>query len=409
MNKITFPLIPSSQGDNVANLQDGLLLLLEKNRALLVLISPSASSSESIDWPNVIKLLQKEREEKLYGKVTRWLIENLQKAENFELSGIVDEPTANKLNSLIEKLGAFDQTSPAERQLTGKVIIENGMPANRLKLRLYQRDFGKKTTLLVETQTGVDGTYVFTYSSSEKSLSLEVRAVSDSNEKIVLTKPLNNLKAIAVLNLTAPASLQPLADEYSRLSTDLLPHIGLMSALAEAQENAEQQDLTVLNRATGWDARLIALAATSEKLAADPEVALAQQTLYGLLRVGLPSDKLLLAQVEADVVEQALIKSRDAGIVELSDAEIDGFKQSFTTFSHAMRLNTPAPGSQSTYGQLLETSGLPQNVKNDFISVYLNHKGTSTQLWEAAKISGLSDAYINTFKLQGKFAYLAGK
>lgn len=298
----------------------------------------------------------------------------------------------------------------AARRIEGRIVLEHGLPAEQMKLRLYRRDFGGAVTLLNETSTLAGGQYAFAYDPGGKTASIEVRAVKGANEEIVLSKPLNELsgESRAELNLVAPSTLQPLAAEYKRLSTDLTPHVGQMTKLAEAKEDKERQDITILNRATGWDARLIALAATTEKLSAEADVNLPQEAVYGLLRAGLPSDKLMLAQVGPDVVEQALKTVRDAGIVELNDQQIGDFKTAFTQFSNTVRLNIPAPGSHSSYAALLETSGLPQDVQNKFAPVYLNHRGDAAQLWEKARQTGLDEGQIRKLQLQGKFAFLAG-
>ena len=297
-----------------------------------------------------------------------------------------------------------------KRGLEGQIIMEHGFPAEKLKLRLYRRDFGGKTTLLDETTTLTSGQYAFSYDSDGKPLSLEVCAVTATNEEVSLSKPLNDLsrEPCVVLNLVAPGNLEALAAEYRRLSADLKPHIGRMTKLAEARENAERQDFTILNRATGWDARIIALAAMTERLCADPDVILPQEALYGLLRAGLPSDKLMLAQVAPDVVEQALKAVRDKGIVELNDQQIEDVKGKFTTFANNTRLTIPAPGSHSTYGALLKSSGLPQHAQDKFITIYLNHRGTGKQLWDEVRKAGLDDAQIGKLQLQGKLAFLAG-
>lgn len=311
---------------------------------------------------------------------------------------------------IIDLITPISEQPAAGRRIEGAIMMEHGLPADNLKLRLYRRDFGGGVTLLGETNTLEGGQYAFTYDPGERALSLEVRAVDSVNEEILLSKPLNDLnrEARSVLNLVAPATLQPLAAEYRRLSNDLTPHVGQMTELAEARENEEQQDLTVLSRATGWDARLIALAAMSERLRADQEVDLPQEAVYGLLRAGLPSDKLLLAGVEPDVAEQALNTVRNAGLVELTDSQLAEFKTAFTTFSNNVRLNIPAPGSRSTYGELLKTSGLPQDVQDEFVPIYLNHRGDAPQLWEQAREAGLTDAQIGKLQMQGKFAFLAG-
>jgi hypothetical protein len=303
-------------------------------------------------------------------------------------------------------------TAPAadHQTIEGAILLEHGQPAEKLKLRLYRRDFGGKATLLGETTTVGAGRYAFSYDAGGRAASLEVRAVKPDGTEVPLTKPLNDLTAEsrANLNMLAPGSLQPLAAEYGRLSADLTSHVGSMSKLKDAREDAKQQDLSVLNRATGWDARLIALAAISERLAADPDVGLPSEALYGLLRAGLPSDKLLLAQVEPDVVDMALKKVCDAGVVEMDDAGIAALKTKFTAFASKSRLAMPVPGSRSTYGALLKSSGLPQDAQEKFAPIYLKHRGDGAQLWEEARKAGLDGTQVRKLQLQGKLAFLAG-
>ena len=301
--------------------------------------------------------------------------------------------------------------------LEGYILLENGLPAQDLELLIYNRGFGGQDTLLSEDRTkpktNEQGYYFLAYNPGDTSVNLEVRIKDpkDAQKEIPLSKPRYRASAHETLNLVAPTT--PLEAEYRRLSADLTAYLGRRK-LADAKENSDRQDLTVLNRATGWDARLIALAATTERLAADSDVQLPQEILYGLLRAGLPSDKLMLAQVGVDVVEQALKKVRDADIIGLDDPQIEEVKQQFATFSNQVRLNVPAPGSRSTYGQLLESSGLSTPDQQNFAAVYLNHRGDATQLWGKARKkvadggAGLDDVQISKLQLQGKLAFLTG-
>jgi hypothetical protein len=304
--------------------------------------------------------------------------------------------------------------------IQGVVLSEHMLPVRGLKLRLYRRDFGGQATRLNEaneTITGEDGRYVFAYKADDKTASLEVRAVTVDGQEVLLTKPLNELstQSSANLNLMAPASLQPLAAEYNRLSDALKPLLGGdMAKLTGAREDTEQQDITVLNRATGWDARLITLGIFAERLKAEADVGLPSDALYGLLRAGLPSDKQLLAQVDPDVVETAIKKVRDAGIVAIDDAGIADLKTQFTTFANKARLAIPAPGSRSTYGDFLGSSGLSKADQDKFAPIFLQHAGSGSQLWEEARKTGpdgkpgLDSSEIGKLQLQGKLAFLAG-
>src|SRR5215207_5618338 len=302
-----------------------------------------------------------------------------------------------------------------QRRLEGRIVLDNGLPAEQLALRLYRLDFGGVESRLSETITRELGLYVLPFDLGGEAAGIEVRAMDAAGAETPLSKPIYNLgdEARIVVNLVAPATLQPLAAEYQRLTADLTPHVGEMEALAGAREDAERQDLTVLNRATGWDARLIALAANAEKLSADPEVQLPQEALYGLLRAGLPSDKLQLAQVNADAVEQALTKVRVAGIVGLNDGQVAEIKAQFETFANQVRLAVPAPGSRSTYDGLLKSSRLDDDPEKNadaqqkFASVYLN-RSRDADLWKNARDAGLNDGQIQTLQLQGKLAFLAG-
>jgi len=294
--------------------------------------------------------------------------------------------------------------------LRGRVITERGVPAEQVTLRLYRLDFGGGATLLAETVTSEGGRYALAYDPGAAEPVLEVRALKPDGSEVKLTKPLQGLTAEerANLNLVIPAAVQPQEAEYRRLVRDVTPHVGELRRLAQARENGERQDITVLHRATGWDARLIALAAITERLAADQEVGLPSEGLYGLLRAGLPSDRLLLAQVELETVEEALKKVREAGIVALDDAAITAFKQHFADFSQRVRLNLPVPGSGATYGAMLEKSGLDDRERKIFAEVFLRHRGDGAELWQAAKEAGLSEAQVGKLQLQGKIAFLAG-
>jgi hypothetical protein len=315
---------------------------------------------------------------------------------------------AKKLTTIDLKLPT---TVPvAAQRLEGRVVFEHGLPAESLTLRLYRRDFGGSAVKVGQTATVAGGRYAFAYDSGGKALSLEVRAVDGNGNEVPLSNPVNDLSGDArpALNLAAPAALQPLAPEYKRITDDVKPLVGDLKKLAVAQENAKQQDLTVLNRATGWDARLLACAATAQRLRADADVGLPDEALYGLLRAGLPSDKMLLAHVSPDVAERALKTVHEAGIVALDDQAVAQFKQQFTTFANKVRLSIAVPGSRSTYAEMLKASGLNDQDQAKFATAYLSNRGSPADLWQSARQAGLDDVQVGKLQLQGKVSFLTG-
>lgn len=302
---------------------------------------------------------------------------------------------------------------PAQRHLEGRIFFDNGEPAAKLGLRLYRIDFGGAAMRLTKdpVQTNEEGRFAISYEGGGKPVSLEVRTPDPAGTEIPLSENLHDpgVGELASLVLIAPASLRPLAAEYERLAGDLKHHIGV-TKLAEVREDAERQDLTVLNRATGWDARLIALAATASRLGtevkAEQKVDLPEDGLYALLRVGLPSDKQQLAGIGEGTVEKALRTANAAGVAAFSEDRVKEIKTAFQSFSRETRLATKAPGTSSTYRQLLDRSGLRSEKQDLFANLLLAHNGTAAELWQKAEENGFAKAEVKQLQVQGKLAYL---
>ncbi len=303
-------------------------------------------------------------------------------------------------------LPATDATSTA-RRVEGRLLLDYGEVGENVTLRLYRKTFGGQAALLSETTTKAHGVYALPYS-SQQSDSLEVRALDVTGVEIPVSSLVHDdgLSARTVVNLVAPATVKPLAAEFDRLSTALTPHVGSMDRLSAAQETVAQQDLTLLNRASGWDARLIALAANAATLASDRFMPLAQDELYGLFRAGLPTDPLQLAGVGSDVVEQALKSVHDAGIVTVDAARLGTVKERFSNFANLTRLAVRAPGAQSSYSELLQSASVSDEGRNRFAGVYVDHAGDSASLWTKAREAGVSDSDVAALQRQGKFAFL---
>ncbi|HET9710306.1 MAG TPA: hypothetical protein VFP64_00435, partial [Pyrinomonadaceae bacterium] len=312
-----------------------------------------------------------------------------------------------KAVELLDLVVPFVKPPVTTRQIEGRVVFDNGAPAEGLRLRLYRLGFGgaEGESRLTETTAREHGVYSLSYTVDGQTANLEVRAVDPAGKEVALSKIIKNAGDREVLNLVAPVESLPMTAEFVRLASDLQPHVGDLGRLRTARETTNQQDLTILHEATGWDARLIATAAMATKLSVDEETGLPQDALYGLLRVGLPSDKLQLARVTTEAFDQALNKARVAGIVDLNNEQVSLAKQSFETFSVNTRLAVQAPGSQATYGQLLNQLNLGEAQQQTFAKLYLNHRGDAKSLWKEATDAGL-EAVVPRLQRQGKLAFL---
>ncbi|MFN8499658.1 MAG: neuraminidase-like domain-containing protein [Anaerolineae bacterium] len=308
---------------------------------------------------------------------------------------------------VINLVVAVVQPEAAARRVEGRIAFDHGAPAEGVTLRLYRLGFGgaEAATPLAETATLEHGVYSLPYSNDGQPATLEVRAVDVAGNEVPLSKLVRNADEREVMNLVAPAMVRPLDAEFARLSADLQPHVGDFGRLGSARETAEQPDLTLLHEATGWDARLIATAAMATRLSGADQTGLRPDALYGLLRVGLPSDKVQLAQVSPEAFDQALSKARAAGIVQIAEADVPQLKKDFETFSVNTRLALPAPGSQATYGEMLGQLDLSDDDQKTFARLYLNHEGSAQSLWDNATNAGLGAA-VPRLQLQGKLAFL---
>ncbi|MGB5712649.1 MAG: peptidoglycan-binding protein, partial [Waterburya sp.] len=223
----------------------------------------------------------------------------------------------------------------ASSKVNGQIFLDNGLPASGVTVRVYDRGFGGRDTLLGESKTNDKGTYNLAYRLSGKSANLEIRVINNQGKEISLSKTKFSAKPEEVLNLVAPASVQPFDAEYQRLAADLNQQLDGLSRLAQAEENGDRRDLTLLHQTTDWDARLIALTASAVKLSSDTSIP--QDVLYALFRVGLPTDKEQLAQLSEQTVEQAIAKARDSNIVSLMEGQVVEAKAAFNNFARQSR------------------------------------------------------------------------
>lgn len=287
----------------------------------------------------------------------------------------------------------------ASNSVDGHVYSDSGLAASGLTLRAYSIGFAGADTKLGESKTDAQGAFSIVYAPGAGAINLEIRAVDSQQKETPLSAVRYNAGVHETLNLIAPSSLQPLAPEYQRLSADMDKQVGGIAKLAQAQESADRQDLTLINQATNWDARLIALASIAAQQAAG--TGLGQDVLYALYRVGLPSDAAHLALVPSTTVRAALKKASDAGIVSLNADQLAAATKSFQAFATKTRVTLSAPGAVSNYGALLSA-----NVPSSFADLYFSNPQAGAELWTQAAKLNIPAQTLNALKLQGKFLLL---
>jgi len=327
----------------------------------------------------------------VFGSGTTDAVKEFQAQNNLFVTGTVDSVTQAMLNNAAAVIGTN------QSQMAGQLVMDYGLPANAVKVRLYSIGYGGVPTKLGETTTDVNGVYSISYPQPATGANVQVRAVDAQGRETTLSSVLYNAPSQAALNLVAPASIQPLTAEYDRLSKDM-NSIGGISNLSKAQENDSQADLTLLSNSTGWDARLLAIAATAAQQTGS--TGLKQDMLYALFRIGFPTDPSLLAMVPSTAVQAALTKANQAGIISMNDLEVSIATAAFHEFAGTARLAVIAPGAASKFSDLLGTT------PSAFADLYFSNP-SDRNLWsEAAKLPNMPVGTLDSLKLQGKFLYL---
>lgn len=102
MERIIHPIRPQDQGPAVLNLQEALLFIVEKRQ-----LTPSKLTQAQ--WQEA---LQPERTAQSFGQVTRRLFVGLLADLSIPTADFVTEPTAERLNQILESLGAFTLSPP---------------------------------------------------------------------------------------------------------------------------------------------------------------------------------------------------------------------------------------------------------------------------------------------------------
>jgi hypothetical protein len=340
-------------------------------------------------------------------------------------------------------------------QITGRAYFDDGRPAGQVRLRFVSVGFNAQATTLAETLTSDDGAYSVTLT-ADGPVNLEVRVVDGAagdpagdpaagghvapgeEPTHVLTGAAGRVVATAAgrvaetaagavagarttgetpltsvrygvrdrldgpLNLVVPAHLRPMTPEFDRVIADVRPHLG-QAQLSSAVEDGATNDLTLLNSATSWDARLLAVAASADRLARTTGVE--ASALYGMMRAGLPADPLQLARSDAQTVERALRTANESGVVTLSDQQIQSAVQAHQTFAVSARRSLISGGTLSSWGDVLAATKLQgeQAGVMDTLFTQFGAKGDVDGFWQAAQQHGLP---VGSLRTSARLAHL---
>jgi hypothetical protein len=163
MKLIIAPISPGDSGPLVANLQDALLALLERE-IIRPLIAPERPTLEELQ--KLSAAVKGEREQLLFGQFTQELIRYFQVQQGLSdnLRGVVEDTTAAKLNEWLKKLGLLDITEPDGFVVRGSVKSADGKPLVGAVIQAFDRDM-RKEQALGKAETDDQGQCIIRFSS----------------------------------------------------------------------------------------------------------------------------------------------------------------------------------------------------------------------------------------------------
>src|SRR5262249_25810843 len=147
-----------------------------------------------------------------------------------------------------------------------------------------------------------------------------------------------------------------LHSEHEVLTTALAKHFA--GRLGDLKETDEQQDITYLANKTGWDARVVALAALADQCSQRAgDAAIPPAAFYALFRAGLPTDEDALYRIDAGTLESVWKAAAEEGVIPAGAAErIPHLVAQFRLLSAEKLLAAPARVGVSSLSDMLAGS-----------------------------------------------------
>jgi hypothetical protein len=395
MHKIIAPLNAGDGGPEVANLQDALRLLIERG-VIRSLDPPNRPTADELG--KLEQQLTRERTQSLYEKASQRLVQIVQIQQRLgdNLSGVVDERTAEVLNRLLEKLGAFDDTGTEEFTVKGKVTLVNGSPAVGLIVRARDRDLRTFQPLGTDAITGPDGGYEIRYTRGQFSwgeggksnADLVIRVFSpdakDQDQPLVESPTLFNAPRVTEVNLLVP-DVGLKRSEFERnidAITPLLAGQGAdggdlpLAALTEqdidfiaGDTGIERQQVAWLRTAFEFSTRTTSLSIASRVLPASRQVPPA--LFYGWFREGLPDQWEELVDQSISTLRAAARAAIPHGFIPPDlDASIESSLDAMSNPRRdALRSAVAIAGlGEEALGTIMQHAGAVEEVSNPLVS-----------------------------------------
>ena len=335
MDQITATLKPGAKGTKVANLQDGLRLILER-KAIRASDALTAEELNRLDMQ-----LSTERAQSTYGEATQDLVRHFQLQEGLGdgLGGAVEKKTAARLNEVLKQLGAFDEVP--DWVVRGTVRDLNGTALPGIFVLALDRDLRpQRSQALSElVMTDEHGAYETRYPAGRFAAAeaggpdLQVQVFDSAERKVLLATSPVHFNAGA--DTTIDVSTQVVAEQPSEFDSLLAKVLPLLTGQRDDGHDLtvaelEPADIEFIASDTGIEQQQIAWLREAHRTGAELEHEFGAACCYGFFRLGMPTDPAALwataapnlVQALQDAIRRQIVAARVGDVIDVIEAAI---------------------------------------------------------------------------------------
>ena len=387
MNKIIFPLKLSEQGPSVADLQDGLRLLLDRN----LLLRDNEDARREL-----AQAIKQERERQTYADATAKLVGIFQEEHGLPATGDLDELTASVLNDAI----THEEDNPPEFQylVRGQVLYSGGLPIPGLMVRAFHRELRKDIELGAK-KTDDNGNFEIYFNPNriealakvlnDRPPDLFVRVYEavpglERDEKALIESPTRfSAQRVVKFRLLVDGGPTKTWSEYEQLSQELKPYLADLP-IADLVEDERHQDVTLLAGKLAQPPGRVAAFIAAHKMAAEvngnPEV------FYALARKGLPTNLSELLAVPPGTRSRALVAAIREGLAPGTlVGQVGKIRGQFDEHAVTFAAADKETAGRARLGAVLKSAIPDQDKVDALVAKVINHTGPTAKLWETLK------------------------
>lgn len=298
-----------------------------------------------------------------------------------------------------------DDTNLPKYKVYGQVTTDKNTSAQNVKASAYSKSI-QESKLIGEALTNKEGQYSISFCSAnldsdgKPDIQVKIYNTGKSGKEIGSSDVFYNTTGDVKIDVTVESEKVVRPAEIDRLNNTISEFLKNKS-LKDLEVNEHTDDITYLANKTGWDARIIAMAAQAEILS--DKTGVSSQVYYVLFRSGLASNEDAINKLPSNTIEDAINNAVEEKIINEINIEKDLrlIKKNAVEFL----LSDSYKSGVSSMSAMLDLS-LNNSQKKEFAELVHESGPKGEKLWSALEEKGFSKKVIGKLQLDGKLGFL---